>query len=470
MHDIFISYSRKNFGQVRAIKDELERLGFACWMDLEDIPAGDVNYKKRIIPAIRALRGAFLFFLTAESQESPNAWEELRFAQHLAKRIVLVRINDDDMTTNFFFWFEDADIFDWRDPEQRKKLIQELRSWAGKPDNGKELPKSEQHIATITSCNSGNKVEIEIMHDIFISYSRKNLDLVKPIRDELEKHGFRCWMDLEGIHSDAPNFVSRIIPAIQATRVCFLFFLTAESQASEWAIREISFANNRANKRIVLVQINDDKMTDEFYFIYQFTNIRDWRKSEQKEALLKDLKKWLAEAGGTGNVGVAVRSSGVSIDQKPQVPECAKCGRLLTASVDQFKCQRCGKHYCLVHQDPDTWLCGECAYAQRRVEQVMRELKGKTATVKTTGHGGILQNTGVPEWCVELVASGPKKICVIVELRSFTGLGLKEARDLVESAPVIVKENVSRDEAERFKRQLEAIGARVRIIRGGSTE
>ena len=76
-HDIFISYSRRNLGEVRRIKEELESAGFSCWMDLSDIPAGEANYKKRIIPAIRASRVAFLFFLSTESQASENALKEI---------------------------------------------------------------------------------------------------------------------------------------------------------------------------------------------------------------------------------------------------------------------------------------------------------------------------------------------------------------------------------------------------------
>ena len=56
---------------------------------------------------------------------------------------------------------------------------------------------------------------------------------------------------------------------------------------------------------------------------------------------------------------------------------------------------------------------------------------------------------------------GPNKINVIKEVRAITGLGLKEAKDLVEAAPKAVKEAVSKDEAEKIKAQLEAAGAKV---------
>ena len=62
-----------------------------------------------------------------------------------------------------------------------------------------------------------------------------------------------------------------------------------------------------------------------------------------------------------------------------------------------------------------------------------------------------------------LTAAGAKKINVIKEVRAITGLGLKEAKDLVEGAPKAVKEGVSKDEAAKIKKQLEAAGATVEI-------
>jgi len=67
------------------------------------------------------------------------------------------------------------------------------------------------------------------------------------------------------------------------------------------------------------------------------------------------------------------------------------------------------------------------------------------------------------EFNVILTASGDKKINVIKEVRAITGLGLKEAKDLVEAAPKPVKEGVSKDEAAKIKKQLEEAGATVDI-------
>ena len=67
------------------------------------------------------------------------------------------------------------------------------------------------------------------------------------------------------------------------------------------------------------------------------------------------------------------------------------------------------------------------------------------------------------EFDVVLAAAGEKKINVIKEVRAITGLGLKEAKDLVESAPKPVKEGASKDEAEELKKKLEEAGATVEL-------
>ena len=64
---------------------------------------------------------------------------------------------------------------------------------------------------------------------------------------------------------------------------------------------------------------------------------------------------------------------------------------------------------------------------------------------------------------VVLAAAGEKKINVIKEVRAITGLGLKEAKDLVEGAPKNVKEAVAKADADKFKKQLEAAGAKVEL-------
>ena len=67
------------------------------------------------------------------------------------------------------------------------------------------------------------------------------------------------------------------------------------------------------------------------------------------------------------------------------------------------------------------------------------------------------------EFTVILAANGDKKIGVIKEVRALTGLGLKEAKDLVEGAPKAVKEGVNKDEAAKIKATLEKVGAKVEL-------
>jgi len=67
------------------------------------------------------------------------------------------------------------------------------------------------------------------------------------------------------------------------------------------------------------------------------------------------------------------------------------------------------------------------------------------------------------EFTVVLMAAGEKKIEVIKEVRALTGLGLKEAKDLVEGAPKPVKEGINKEEADKVKAQLEKAGAKVEL-------
>src|SRR5918999_5902179 len=67
------------------------------------------------------------------------------------------------------------------------------------------------------------------------------------------------------------------------------------------------------------------------------------------------------------------------------------------------------------------------------------------------------------EFTVVLTAAGDKKIEVIKEVRALTGLGLKEAKDLVEGAPKAVKEGVNKEEADKIKTTLEKVGAKVEL-------
>ena len=77
--------------------------------------------------------------------------------------------------------------------------------------------------------------------------------------------------------------------------------------------------------------------------------------------------------------------------------------------------------------------------------------------------GGAAAAEEKTEFTVVLAAAGEKKIEVIKEVRALTGLGLKEAKDLVEGAPKNVKEGVNKDEANKIKATLEKVGAKVEL-------
>jgi large subunit ribosomal protein L7/L12 len=77
--------------------------------------------------------------------------------------------------------------------------------------------------------------------------------------------------------------------------------------------------------------------------------------------------------------------------------------------------------------------------------------------------GGAAAAEEKTEFTVVLASAGDKKIEVIKEVRALTGLGLKEAKDLVEGAPKTVKEGVPKDEANKIKQTLEKVGAKVEL-------
>ena len=79
------------------------------------------------------------------------------------------------------------------------------------------------------------------------------------------------------------------------------------------------------------------------------------------------------------------------------------------------------------------------------------------------GGGGAAAAEEKTEFTVVLASAGDKKIEVIKEVRALTGLGLKEAKDLVEGAPKTVKEGVAKDEADKIKATLEKVGAKVEL-------
>src|SRR3954453_18745207 len=100
--------------------------------------------------------------------------------------------------------------------------------------------------------------------------------------------------------------------------------------------------------------------------------------------------------------------------------------------------------------------------------KMLEEKWGVSAAAAVAVAAGPAGGAAVPveektEFTVVLAAVGDKKIEVIKEVRALTGLGLKEAKDLVEGAPKPVKEGVNKEEADKVKAQLEKAGAKVEL-------
>ncbi|MFO7937639.1 MAG: 50S ribosomal protein L7/L12 [Kiritimatiellia bacterium] len=106
------------------------------------------------------------------------------------------------------------------------------------------------------------------------------------------------------------------------------------------------------------------------------------------------------------------------------------------------------------------------------ISELVKELEDKwgvsaaapvAAVAAPAAGGGDAAAEEKTEFDVVLADFGEKKIAVIKEVRGITGLGLKDAKEMVESAPKAVKEGCSKDEAEKLKEQLEKAGAKVEI-------
>ena len=105
----------------------------------------------------------------------------------------------------------------------------------------------------------------------------------------------------------------------------------------------------------------------------------------------------------------------------------------------------------------------EAAELAKQLEEKWGVSAAAPVAVAAAGAAGAAPAEEKTEFDVVLAEAGANKINVIKEVRTITGLGLKEAKDLVEGAPKTVKEGVSKEDAEKFKKQLEAAGAKVEI-------
>ena len=108
----------------------------------------------------------------------------------------------------------------------------------------------------------------------------------------------------------------------------------------------------------------------------------------------------------------------------------------------------------------------EAAELSKKLEEVWGvSAAAPVAVAAVAGGGGEAAEAAAEQYSCDVIlaAIGDKKINVIKEVRAITGLGLKEAKDLVEAAPKAVKEGASKEEAEEVKKKLEEVGATVEL-------
>ena len=105
----------------------------------------------------------------------------------------------------------------------------------------------------------------------------------------------------------------------------------------------------------------------------------------------------------------------------------------------------------------------EAAELSKQLEEKWGVTAAAAVAAPAAAAGGAAPAEEKDEFTIVLTAAGDKKINVIKEVRAITGLGLKEAKDLVEAAPKEIKGGVAKKEAEEFKKKLEAAGAKVEL-------
>lgn len=139
-------------------------------------------------------------------------------------------------------------------------------------------------------------------HDIFISYSRKDLASVRQIKGEIERTtGFHCWMDLNGsengIESGSISFSEAIVDAIDNCKV-FLFMLSENSQVSYYALRELNYAYDEKDAlgiHVVIINVDNCRITNkQFKLLYGLADIISWTDTPQHDKLIKDMNSWKA--------------------------------------------------------------------------------------------------------------------------------------------------------------------------------
>ena len=114
-------------------------------------------------------------------------------------------------------------------------------------------------------------------------------------------------------------------------------------------------------------------------------------------------------------------------------------------------------------EDLSSLTVAEAAELSKQLEEKWGVTAAAAVAAPAAGAAAAAPVEEKDEFTIVLAASGDKKINVIKEVRAITGLGLKEAKDLVEGAPKEIKGGVAKKDAEEFKKKLEAAGAKVEL-------
>ena len=114
-------------------------------------------------------------------------------------------------------------------------------------------------------------------------------------------------------------------------------------------------------------------------------------------------------------------------------------------------------------EELSTWTVVEAAELSKQLEEKWGVTAAAPVAAAPAGGAAAPAGEEKSEFSLFLAAAGDKKINVIKEVRAITGLGLKEAKDLVEAAPKEIKAGVAKKDAEEFKKKLEAAGAKVEL-------
>lgn len=281
--DIYISASRRDFEVVSKIKSILHSAKYTYFDDRQSFqPASD--FEQTIRAEIISSK-IFLCILSGNSNSSVCVRDELHIALKEEKIVIPIVIDDAESLVDIEKLPLRTIRLNMDDIASAKIIL--LHEIEKRIENNKV-----ENIFKLASSQTDN-----IKSEIFISYKRDDIDVVFPIKNFIEEQTqHKCWIDLDGIESDA-QFANVIIKAINQAKV-FLFMYSSrhteiEDYENDWTIREINFAQKK-KKRIVFVNIDGSKLTDWFELIFGTKQQINAKSSKAMKKLCSDIQKWLS--------------------------------------------------------------------------------------------------------------------------------------------------------------------------------